>query len=139
MSFHEKSAWIMSLSLLLGGALYFILVSSMSAEAGALPAPAVPALVVYTLLLVVLAIVGHLVVAIMAPGAANNPPDEREHRIVARASHISRYVIASGAVLSLMLYLVTHSGDLLFYGVLASLMIAQLSEYLLQIIFIRVG
>lgn len=137
MSFHEKSAWIMSFALLLCGAYYFKVVASLSAAAGELAGPALPLLAEYTIVMVVIAIIGHITIAIMAPRDTDSSLDERERVIVTRAGNVSRYVIGSGVVLSLMLYLLTDSGDQLFYSVLASLMIAHLSEYLLQIVFSR--
>ncbi|MEM6775376.1 MAG: hypothetical protein AAF640_11035, partial [Pseudomonadota bacterium] len=54
-----------------------------------------------------------------------------------RAGHHSAHLCALGLLVSLGLYLVFRSGDLLFYTVFASLMLAQLMEYVLQIVFYR--
>lgn len=48
-------------------------------------------------------------------------------------------LLASGALLSLLLYLLTGSGDLLFYTVFASLMLGQLAGYVSQIVLYRVA
>lgn len=133
MPFHEKSAWIMSVALLLGGVFYFAVVVSLSGELGGLVPPILPLVVLYTVLLVVVAVIGHIVVAICAPREANAALDERERRIFDRAGHLSGYVFGAGVLLSLALYLFTYDGNLLFYGVFGSLMLGQLAEYVIQI------
>jgi uncharacterized membrane protein (DUF485 family) len=137
MPFQEKSAWIMSVALLVGAIFYFVVVAAMSSAIGELAPPILPTVAVYTAILVVIAIVGHIVVAALAPRDASAPLDERERVIVARASHRSGYVLGAGVILSLGLYLFSYSGDLLFYGVFASLMLSQLVEYGMQIFLYR--
>ena len=137
MPFHEKSAWIMSAALLVGGILYFGVVLSLSTGFDGLAPPSLPQVVVYTVLLVLIAITGHVVAAALAPREANAAPDERERLIFARAGNLSSHVFAVGVLLSLGLYLFTYDGHLLFYGVFASLMLGQLTEYVLQIWYYR--
>ena len=137
MSFHEKSAWIMIVALVAGGLLYFGAVISGTTASGQLLSPLIPLIVIYTACLVVIAIVGHIVIAVLAPKEANAPADEREKLIFVRAGHFSSYVFAVAVMLSLGVYLVSGSGDLLFYTVFASLMLAQIAEYLLQVFFYR--
>lgn len=67
MSFREKSAWIMSLALLLGGLFYFCVIVWMSSAIGRLAPPILPLVAVYTVVLVLIATVGHIVVAVSAP------------------------------------------------------------------------
>lgn len=137
MPFREKSAWIMAVSLLLLGAAYFYVVAAIWSESGELAAPMLPLVVVYTICLTVLAIIGHTAIAILAPKEANAAADERERRIFDRAGNYSSYFLAVGVVLSLGLYLFLRNGDLLFYSVFASLMLGQVMEYVLQIVFYR--
>lgn len=137
MPFHEKSAWIMSAALLLGGLFYLIAVVLGVSESGQLVSPSIPLIMIYTALLVVAAIVGHIIVAALAPKDANAPADERERQIFNRAGHYSSYVFAFGIIISLGIYLLTKSGDLLFYTVFASLMVGQIAEYFFQILFYR--
>jgi len=137
MPFHEKSAWIMSVVLLLGGVFYGVVVTSLSAELGRLAPPNLPTVVVYTVILTVLAVVGHIVAAITAPKEASAPLDERERRITDRAGHLSSYFLGAGVLLALTVYLFSYDGNVLFYGVFASLMLSQLAEYVLQIFFYR--
>lgn len=137
MPFQEKSAWVMSAALLIGGALYFGVVGAMSAAAGVLVRPLLPMIAVYTVLLVVLAIVGHIAIAVLSPKEANAPLDERERRIFDRAGNVSGFVFGFGAIVALGLYLLSHSGDALFYLVFASLMVSQLTEYAARIFLYR--
>ena len=121
MPFREKSAWIMSAALVLGGIFYFRVVLSAWSESGQLISPGVRLILAYTCFLVVIAIVGHIVAVASAPNDADASVDERERQIFNRAGHYSSYVIAAGIVISLSLYVLSNSGDLLFYTVFASL------------------
>jgi hypothetical protein len=136
-AFQEKSAWIMSLALLVGGIFYFGVVAAMSSSIGRLAPPILPVVIVYTAILVLIAIVGHIVAAVSASRDARAPFDERDRTVAARAGHRSGYVFGIGAILSLGFYLFSYSGNLLFYGVFASLMISQLVEYGIQIYLYR--
>ena len=137
MPFQEKSAWIMSIALLLGGVSYFVVVASTSSGIGELAPPILPLVAVYTIILIIVAIVGHIVVAVLAPKDANTSVDERERKIFDRAGHLSGYLFGAGVILSLGLYLLSNDGHLLFYGVFASLMISQLAEYAVRIFLYR--
>ena len=137
MPFREKSAWIMSIALLSGGFFYFHSVLSTWSESGQLASPAIPQILAYTGILVAIAIVGHIVAAALAPKDANASVDERERQILVRAGHYSSYVFAAGVLIALGVYVVSGSGDLLFYTVFASLMLGQIVEYVFQILFYR--
>jgi uncharacterized membrane protein (DUF485 family) len=137
MPFHEKSAWIMSFILVIAGGLYFSAVAAIGSETGQLAQPVMPLVIGYTVTVVVMAVVGHIVIAILAPKEANASPDERERQIFNRAGHYSSYFFVTGVVLSLGYYTFSHNGDLLFYCVFASLMLGQVMEYLIQILLYR--
>lgn len=138
MAFQEKSAWVMLVALTLGGLFYLSVVNSMSAEIGQLAPPILPILIIYTIILVVLSIIGHIAIAIMSPKDANTPLDEREKTIFHRAGHYSAFLLGAGVLLSLGYYLLFRNGDVLFYGVFASLVIAQMAEYAIRIFLYRV-
>jgi len=137
MAFHEKSAWIMSFALLLGGVFYFGVVARISSEIGQLAPPRLPLVAVYTAILVAVAIAGHIVIAVMTPRDASASLDERERQLAVRAGHISGLVFGAGVIMSLGLYLLSYNGNLFFYSVFGSLMISQLVEYGLQIVLYR--
>jgi hypothetical protein len=73
-----------------------------------------------------------------SPKEANARLDERERKITQWAGNASSYVLATGIVLSLGLYLFSHDGDVLFYTAFASLMIGQLAEYVFLIALYRI-
>jgi divalent metal cation (Fe/Co/Zn/Cd) transporter len=137
MPFREKSAWIMSIALLLGAFFYYRSVFSAWSDSGQLASPAIPQIVAYTGILIAIAIIGHVVTAALAPKDSNVSVDERERQIFNRAGHYSSYVFVAGIVISLGIYVVSGSGDLLFYTVFASLIAAQIVEYAFQILFYR--
>jgi len=137
MSFLEKSAWLMTFALLISGVLYFNTVMSTSEELGQLAVAHLPSMIIYTIILCLVSIIGHIVIAILSPKEASAKHDEREQKIVFKASHFSGYVTGTCIVSSLGLFLFHHDGSLLFYTVFGSLIISQLSEYLLQIFFCR--
>lgn len=137
MSFHEKSAWVMSAALLVTGILYGYAVFSHNQLENALPTPLPPLLITYTVILVLIAILGHIFIAIQSPKEADADADEREQKIIERAGYLSSYVMGTGLVMSLLAYLFHYNGDALFYMAFASLVISQISEYVLQIFFFR--
>ncbi len=136
MSFKEKSAWVMLLGLLISGLFYLATVLMMSKD-GQLAPPIMPILIVYTIILTVIAIAGHVIIALFAPKEANAKTDEREQLIVDKSGYLSSQVFAFGVILSLMYYLVSYNGPLLFYSAFASLILAQMLEYVMQIYFLR--
>jgi hypothetical protein len=137
MPFQEKSAYIMSFALLLGSIFYFGIVTLMSKELDHWAPPVLPLIVVFTIILVSIAIIGHVLIAVLAPKDANAKMDERERKIFDRAGHISGYFFGTGVVLSLGLYLFFYDGNLLFYTVFGSLIISHFSEYITQIVLYR--
>lgn len=137
MAFREKSAWIMFMALLLAGAFYFYTVAGAWVQSGELAGPQVPLIASYTIFLVVLSVVGHIVISAFAPKDASAGADERDRNILNRAGCSSSIVLATGIVLFLGLYLVTQDGNLLFYAIFASLMVGHVADYALQILFYR--
>lgn len=139
MPFQEKSAWVMSLSLLLGGVFYVGVIATISEDIGRLAPPVLPVVIAYTVILIVVAVLGHIVLAAFAPENANASLDEREREIFYRAGHYAGNIFAFGVLISLGFYILTQSGDALFYGIFASLMIGQLAEYAIRIFLYRTG
>ena len=139
MPFREKSAWVMAICLALVSVAYAALVTKMSSAIGQLVPPLIPLLIVFTIALAALVIGSHIVVAALAPKDAAARADERDRAIQARAGAWSGYVFATGIALALGHYLLGRNGDLLFYCVFGSWVLAQLSEYAFQIVFYRRG
>ncbi|MEM7281119.1 MAG: hypothetical protein AAF438_05785 [Pseudomonadota bacterium] len=138
MAFQEKSAWIMIVALTVSGAFYVVAVAMMS-SAGELAPPVLPVLVVYTIAQTVMAIIGHICISVFAPKEANARIDEREKLIGHRAAHWSGTVLGVGVVFSLIAYLFSYDGNILFYAIFASLILSQVLEYVLRIVFYRRG
>lgn len=139
MSYREQTAWIMIAALIFGGFLYFGAVAENSQSILQLAEPGLPLITRYTFALVVIAVVGHIVTGILSPKDANAPADERDKRIIDKAGHWSGYVLGFGVVMSLGAYLILHNGNLMFYGVFASLMLSQIIEYAMQLLLYRTG
>ena len=137
MAFREKTAWIMSLALLLGGVFYFGVVVTGSQALGASMPPLVPIIAIYVGLLVTISIIGHIGAAISSGRSANEPMDEREAQIVARATTLSDYIMGVGILVSLGIYLFSYDGNRLFHLVFGTLMLAQFAQYVAQIVFFR--
>ncbi|GLS83136.1 hypothetical protein [Paraferrimonas haliotis] len=137
MSFQEKSAWTMLVALSLAAILYAVNVISVATEVGALPSPNVPGLLTLAGVTVVIAIIGHIVMAALSPKEANAASDERERLISQKAGHWASYVLGTGVLVSLGSFLVTGNGSALFYACFASLIASHLVEYILQIVFNR--
>lgn len=139
MPFREKTAWIMTVALIIGGGFYFAAVSEVAVAADLTTLPLIPILIAYVMIIVLVAIIGHGAAAISTPNEANTPIDERERDIIHRAAHWGGTALAGSILLSLGVFLLSGSGVLLFHAVLASLMLGQLADYAAQIILFRTG
>ena len=139
MSFHEKSAWVMLIALSITTALYISSLLGLSSVAGHLIEPSLPMLIAYTIVLVVISVVGQIVIAILAPKDANSALDERDQGILVKASHWSSFILGFGVVSGLLHYLVFANGGMLFYIVFGSLVFSQIVEYMAQIFLYRRG
>ncbi len=137
MVFREKTAWIMSLALILAGAFYWRVIIAGSAEIGGTMPPLIPIMVIYVVIVIAVAIIGHIIAAVGNPKEAGTPSDEREFKIVAHSRAISQTVFGVAILGSLGLYLFSYDGHALFHCVFASLMLSQLVEYIMQIILFR--
>lgn len=138
MAFREKSAWLMLIiTLLVGGGLTFEVVQGFNSTSQW--PPAVSVFTRLTMGLIVLSIIGQIALALVDRKSANRPADEREKTIQQRADAYSGILLGVLIVSSLMTYLVHQHGDLLFLMALLSLVVAQVAEYLVEIIGYRRG
>ncbi len=139
MSFHEKTAWVMSVLLTLAGGFYaFEVIGRWGAE-GVPPPPSIKLAIVYVAIVVIGAIVSFSAVAANNADEANAPMDERERLISDRAGNWSGIILGGGILIGAAHYFVGQHGDLFFHTVIAALMISQIAEYVLQIVLHRVG
>jgi hypothetical protein len=135
MSFREKSAWLMAAVMTVAGLYYFHIVRGASQALGETAPPALA--IAFVILVVVGSVVAQIVLAVSAPKEATAPADERERLIHQRAGNWSGLVLATGAVVSLGHFMVRGDGNMLFHLVMASLIVAQIAEYALQIVLVR--
>jgi hypothetical protein len=131
MSFREKSAWTMFLVMLVTGLFYAWLVSNGPA------APVIGPLVPYVLMVIILSVAVQIALTIFSPREAQAAADEREKLVIWRAGHLSGIILAIGLLLSGGVYVIHPFGNMLFHHMLGALIVAQISEYLLQIYFLR--
>lgn len=137
MAFQEKSAYIMTIALALTGAIFFpTLISHWFAKS---TLSELRFLIVMVVIQVIIAVVGHIVIAALSPKDANAALDEREKLILVKAGHYSGLLLGLGVLFSLATYLFIPSGDLLFILVSGSFFLSQISEYIIQIFFFRRG
>ncbi len=139
MSFREKSAWAMSLILLVAGANYFRAVVSVTTELGHTAPPLIGLVIGYVVMIVIASIVIMSVLAASAGREADSPADEREKIILDKAGHWSGYVLAAGVFGGMMNFGIHNDGNLLFHICFASMMASQIAEYAFQIILYRRG
>lgn len=131
MSFREKSAWVMGAIMLATGVFYAQLV------AGAPHAPVIEPLIPYVLAVVVFSVVAQIGLAMASPKEANAPADEREKIVIDRAGHWSGMVMGVLAVAACATYVALPSGGMLFHHIIGALIVAQLAEYVFQIVLFR--
>lgn len=137
MSFQEKSAWIMALALIVTTGMCSWSVYEASVAAGELVSPNLSMISSYTLMLVVIVVVGQIVISIRSPKQASTPADEREIAIERRSGYTSGWVIGIGVVSALLNYLHWNDGDLLFYMVLGSTALSAIVDYVYRIVLHR--
>ena len=136
MSFKEKSAWVMAVVMAVAGLYYLKMVVAASEHIGA-TAPPIGILIAYVLLVVVASVNAQIILAISSPKEANAPADERERPALDRAGNWSGYVLASGAVASLLYFLSHGDGYMLFHMIMGSLIASQIAEYAFQLLLLR--
>lgn len=137
MSFQEKSAWVMAIALSITTYMCASSVYQLSATAGELVSPNVAVIIKYTIVLIVLVVIGHIVIGAMSPKEAGADLDERERQIERKAGYVSGYVFGIGVISGLFHYVFNEHGNTLFYIVFASLVVSQIVEYIAQIVYSR--
>jgi hypothetical protein len=139
MSFREKSAWISLLTIVVVAVMFLL----------ELPRPwtltPTPSGFLFHVLLaavatfVVVAIVAHVVVAMLAPRDARAQTDERERLIALKATRLSGFVYAALSLGSITLIHYGANEFALGYAVLLSFVIALAVNYIARIVHFRRG
>lgn len=133
MSFREKSAWGMAAVIAVTGLFYLWIVLQSPT------APVIGPLLPYVFAVVILSIVVQVALAISSGKQANEPADEREVVAIDRAGHWSGIALGLAVLLAAASYIVTGEGNILFHGVMLGMIVAQFTEYALQIVLFRRG
>lgn len=139
MSFREKTAWGMSLVLILAGVWYFRKVAAQSVALGYTSPPDLRFFIGYVITVVVASITVAVTLSMLSGKEAEAPADEREKLILDKAGHWSGYILAAGVVAGLWHFGWTGDGNLLFHIAFGALMLSQVAEYVLQIALFRRG
>lgn len=139
MTFLEKSAWIMTVALLVTGTLYFYVVIASSQALGFTAPPNIGLIAFVTIVLVAFAIFGHTFAALGNPTDANAPEDERDKRVAQRAGNISGLVLGFCVMGGVCHFAWLADGNLLFHTIVLGLVVSQILEYALTIVFYRKG
>lgn len=144
MSFREKSIWVMSAGLLLASVIYAYAVSSVNLamqadvawQAMRILPPMVFLFAAAVGLLTVFAVITHVVLAIADPKSAE---DERDRMIGQKGAQWGGTVLAVGVFCALCVS-VMSTGNFWFSHVLLGFwVLAQLAEYVVQIVLYRRG
>jgi len=134
MSFHEKSLWLMFVSLAGAFGCYFFTVLP-SHALNVLPHQVV-LFVLATVTLVLMQIVGHIVIAIVD---RRSQTDERDRLIELKGSRNGGYVLATGVFFALCTGLLTDGNFAFTHVLLAFWVAAQLVEIGTQLYLQRQG
>jgi hypothetical protein len=136
MTYREKSAWVMGALMLAAGIYYLDLAVGSSRDLGS-GAPPLAIVIPFTILLVVASVLAQTTMAILMPKDASAAADERERPLLDRAGNWSGFVLAAGAVSSILYFAYARNGGLLFHMIMGSLIISQIAEYGFQIGLLR--
>jgi hypothetical protein len=133
-SFHEKSLWLMFISLVGCFGFYFVTV---------LPAKGVDVMpyqmalfVLAVVVLVIMQIVGHIVIAI---ADRRTETDERDRLIELKGQRNAGYVLATGVFMALCVALLTKGNFAFAHVLLGFWVLAQLVEIGSQLYMLRRG
>jgi hypothetical protein len=141
LSFQEKSLWVMLASLVVGFGFYFANAFGAHAarapgQAADLMAPYVGLFIAAVILLVVIAVAGHVVIAL----ADRNPQtDERDRLIALKGTSYASYVLATGVFLALTVAVFTPGNFIFTHVLLAFWVLAQLVAIGSQLVMYRRG
>jgi len=116
----------MGIALILTGGFYLKLVVG----EGVLPTSAAFPFVIGV---IIVSIVAQAVLAAISPREASSPLDERERLVLGKATSFASYVLATGVVMSLVIFMISSDGPQLFHLALVSLILAKIAEYGAQI------
>jgi hypothetical protein len=119
----------MACTLILTGGFYLkLVIDGVSPSSAAFP---------FVIGVILFSIAAQVVLAAMSPREASNPVDERERLVMQKAANFSSYVLATGVIAGLGIFMVQEAGMQLFHIVLVSLVLTKIAEYGAQIFLLR--
>jgi len=119
----------MACTLILTGGFYLkLVIDGVSPSSAAFP---------FVIGVILFSIAAQIVLAAMSPREASNPVDERERLVMQKAANFSSYVLATGVIAGLGIFMIQEAGMQLFHIVLVSLILAKIAEYGAQIFLLR--
>lgn len=139
MTFKEKSAWVMTIALLVSGAFYLLTVISRTEHTFVVPPPNGIGIWAGTIIIIAIAIFGHAVAALGNPADANEPADERDRLIAHRTGSASGFILAALTMVNLAVYALIQYGHVFFHAQVMALVISQFVQYVSIIIAYRRG
>ncbi len=142
MSFREKSAWISLLTIVVVAVLFLLELRPWTLTLTLTPSPSgflFQVLLAAIVTFAVIAIVAHVVVAVLAPRDARAQSDERERLIALKATRLSSFVYAVLSLGSIALIYYGANQVALGYAVLFSFVLAEAVNYSARIVYFRRG
>ena len=88
-------------------------------------------------LLIVVSIIAQIVLSALSPSDASSPVDEREKLVIEKAANFASYVLATGVIAGLGIFMIAEDGMQLFHIALISLILGKVAEYGAQIFLLR--
>ena len=134
LSFHEKSLWLMFISLV--GCFAFYSLTVLPSSAVDVMPHQVVLFALAVILLVIVQVVGHIVIAVVD---RRTETDERDRLIGLKGTRNAAYVLATGVFLALCTALVTKGNFVFSHVLLGSWVLAQLVEIGSQLLLYRRG
>ena len=134
LSFHEKSLWLMLVSLVAAFGVYFA-----SALPGAGPDVQPHQVALFAVMVGVLVatqVAGHIVIALVD---RRTETDERDHLIELKGTRNGAYVLAAGVFFALCTALVTQGNFVFMHVLLGSWVVAQIVEIVSELALHRRG
>ena len=133
-SFREKSLWLMLIGLVVIFTFYFATV--LPSNATNVEPQHMATFALAALILAIVAVVGHIVIAIVDRRTAT---DERDRLIELKGKRNANYVLVTGVFLALCIPLLTKGTFLLTHVLLGFWVLAQLVEIGSQLFLLRQG
>ena len=138
MSFQEKSTWVMVSIMAVVYGWYFAVVMAEASSTAVGDVDYQATLLLMVIPLIVLAVVGHIVIAAASPKDADST-DERDRQIELYGDRIEVYVLSMGALAALFMTMGELEHFWIAHTILATLVISEIVGGLTKIVLYRRG